>query len=95
MKYGLNKVTTSTEEISEIFVFFSRSWWRSLLLLGFFLLLLLFFGFFLLGSSSSGTCTGSDFLLSVSDQLVKGFSLETFDASIDIVVRDLRSDVAE
>jgi hypothetical protein len=90
----------SAEEVTQIFVgFLGSRRGRGSGLLGLFLLLLLFFGSLLLGGTSSNTSSsgsaGSDFLLSVGDELVEGLALETVDDSIDVVVRDLRSDVSK
>ena len=90
----LNNAIASAEQISHIhlLLFLLGGWWGSLLL-GV-LLLLLFFGS-LLGSSGGSGATGGDLLLSGCDQLVDGLGLEAFDASVEIVVGNLSSDVAE
>ena len=92
----LNNARASTEEVSEIFVgLFFLGGRGSLLLLGLFLLLLLFFVGLGCGGGGRGSSARADFFLSVGDEFVEGFSLEGVDASVEVIVRDLRSDVAE
>lgn len=84
----------STEEIAHVHFFLNG---LGLLGLGSFLLLgLLFFRGLLLGnwgsgSSGSGACRANA-LLSVSDQLVEGLSLEGVDNSLDVLVGSVGAD---
>ena len=97
MRVMLNRAMASTEEISEILVSCFLGGRRRGDLLGLFLLLLLLFRSFLLGGAGSNSSRGatSDSLLTLRDQLVQLLSLEATDDSVEVLIRDLRSDVSE